>query len=61
MNGLFIQASESGLFRGFALWTALGSEPRLGTTEGTVIYSAAGIEVVVDSATGRIVALWWIA
>jgi hypothetical protein len=42
-----------------ALRAALATEPRLGTTKGTVIYGARDVEVVVELTSGGIVTLWW--
>ena len=42
-----------------SLYAALSAEPMLGTSAGTVIYRAAGVEVVVDANTGMIVTVWW--
>lgn len=52
------RARERGITRQ-ALQAALATEPRLGTTAGTVIYSAENLEIVVDLASGNIVTMWW--
>lgn len=42
-----------------SLHAGLSAEPVLGTSVGTVIYRAVGIDVVVNANTGMIVSIWW--
>jgi len=42
-----------------ALMEALTSEPMVGATADTVVYTGEDVTAVVNSATGVIVTIWW--